>query len=240
MAKVLVADDVKAMRDLLRQILESDGHEVKETATGSGVVNILTKEHQFDLVLLDIGMPDLNGIETMKKISQIEENLPKVCFVTGEKDQKTVVQALQAGGSDFIVKPIDIIVFKEKMNQLIGGSVESIIKIKTNLAAEVPQFPVPVNLTIVEMSELGLVIQSSIKFNENSNINIVSNTLSDLLAEDFEFPCLIKSVVEREKEGIFELKCDFVGLHDSNRQKIRCLTMKGVEIHDPISENKIV
>jgi len=238
MAKVLVADDVKTMRDLIKQILESDGHEVEEVSTGKGVIQLLSEENHYDLVLLDIGMPDLNGIETMKKIAEIGGEAPKVCFVTGEKDQKTVLQALKAGGSDFIVKPIDIVVFKDKMSKLIGGSQDPIVKVKTNLKAEIPEFPVPVDLTITELSELGFTLVSSITFKEKSNINVTSETITSLMGEEFKFPCLVQSVFERKKTGNFELQCNFVGLHDNHRQKIRQLTMRGGEINDPTPDEE--
>jgi DNA-binding response OmpR family regulator len=232
MAKILVVDDAKSIRNLLKSILENDGHEVEKVATGIRTLEVLLEKNEFDLVLLDIGLPDINGLEVMKKLNEIGCEKPAICFVTGQQDQKIVGLALALGGVDFIVKPIDILVFREKMRKLLGGDVDTIAKIKTNLKAEILESPDQVYLTIIELSELGLLMTSSRDVKENSFINVLSKTLERLTGEDFTLPCLVQSVTKRERENVFEIECDFVGFHESKRQKIRQLTIRGKQIRD--------
>jgi DNA-binding response OmpR family regulator len=232
MAKILVVDDAKSIRNLLKSILENDGHEVEKVATGIRTLEVLLEKNEFDLVLLDIGLPDINGLEVMKKLNEIGCEKPAICFVTGQQDQKIVGLALALGGVDFIVKPIDILVFREKMRKLLGGDVDTIAKIKTNLKAEILESPDQVYLTIIELSELGLLMTSSRDVKENSFINVLSKTLERLTGEDFTLPCLVQSVTKRERRNVFEIQCDFVGFHESKRQKIRQLTIRGKQIRD--------
>jgi CheY-like chemotaxis protein len=235
MAKILVVDDAKSIRNLLKSILEKDGHEVEEVATGTRALEVLSEKNEFDLVLLDIGMPDINGLEVVTKLNEIECEKPAICFVTGQQDQKIVRLALALGGVDFIVKPIDILVFREKMRRLLGGDVDTIATIKTNLKAEtleIPETPVPIRLTIIGLSEFGLLMTSSSDVKENSFVNVLSKTLDSLTEEDFTLPCLVQSVTKRERENVFEIQCDFVGFHESKRQKIRQLTIRGKQIRD--------
>jgi hypothetical protein len=73
---------------------------------------------------------------------------------------------------------------------------------------------------------------SSRDVKENSFINVLSKTLERLTGEDFTLPCLVQSVTKRERENVFEIECDFVGFHESKRQKIRRLTIRGKQIRD--------
>jgi hypothetical protein len=73
---------------------------------------------------------------------------------------------------------------------------------------------------------------SSRDVKENSFINVLSKTLERLTGEDFTLPCLVQSVTKRERRNVFEIQCDFVGFHESKRQKIRQLTIRGKQIRD--------
>jgi two-component system chemotaxis response regulator CheY len=104
MARVLVADDASFMRQMIREIVEAEGHEVVgEASDGDEVVEEFKRLHP-DVVTMDIVMPRRSGIDAVKGIMQID---PGACVVMcSALGQETLVQeAMEAGARDFIVKP---------------------------------------------------------------------------------------------------------------------------------------
>jgi CheY-like chemotaxis protein len=85
MAKILVADDVKSVRDLIKQILKQDGHQVIEAETGKRTLETLNTQKDIEIVFLDIGFPDMSGTTVMEAIAKDDDIKAKVCFVSGEK-----------------------------------------------------------------------------------------------------------------------------------------------------------
>ena len=104
MARILVADDASFMRQIIRDILESDGHEiVAEASDGIQAVEEWKKHHP-DLVTMDIVMPRRSGIDAVRAIVAADATARVVmCSALGQ--ETLVTEALQAGASDFIVKP---------------------------------------------------------------------------------------------------------------------------------------
>jgi two-component system chemotaxis response regulator CheY len=104
MARVLVADDASFMRQMIREIVEAEGHEVVgEASDGDEAVEEFKRLHP-DVVTMDIVMPRRSGIDAVKGIVALD---PSACIVMcSALGQETLVQeALQAGAKDFIVKP---------------------------------------------------------------------------------------------------------------------------------------
>ncbi|HOV53325.1 MAG TPA: chemotaxis protein CheY [Fervidobacterium sp.] len=104
MARVLVVDDAAFMRMMLKDILTKGGHEVVgEAANGLEAIERY-KELKPEVVTMDITMPEMNGIDAIKEIRKIDPNATIiVCSAMGQ--QAMVIEAIQAGAKDFIVKP---------------------------------------------------------------------------------------------------------------------------------------
>lgn len=102
--RVLVVDDASFMRMMLRNILTSHGYEiVGEADNGVRAVEAYQRLRP-DVVLLDLIMPDMGGIETVKKLIEFDSKARIViCSAMGQ--QALVVEAMQAGAKDFIIKP---------------------------------------------------------------------------------------------------------------------------------------
>lgn len=108
MAKILIIEDEKAIRNVLRNILsdEDKSFEVSEAEHGKAGLDLLQKE-DFDLVLCDIKMPGMDGMEVL---SQIVENHPEtaVVMISGHGDIDTAVDSMKRGAYDYIAKPPDL------------------------------------------------------------------------------------------------------------------------------------
>jgi len=105
MSKILVVDDAAFMRMRCSKLLQDNGHQVTEAANG---IEALQKFRDFhpDAVLLDITMPEMDGIATLKKLIEIEPSV-KVSMVTAMGQQSMVIEALKSGAKDFVVKPFN-------------------------------------------------------------------------------------------------------------------------------------
>lgn len=105
-AKILIVDDAKFMRVTLSNIITKANHEVVgEGENGKDAVRMY-KELNPDLVTMDITMPEMSGIEAVKEIKKQYPNA-KVIMCSAMGQQKMVVEAIEAGAKDFIVKPFD-------------------------------------------------------------------------------------------------------------------------------------
>jgi len=105
--RILVVDDVPDNLDILQMRLENQGYEV--VTAGDGVEALeKVRELQPDLVLLDIMMPRMDGIEAVKRL-KADTALPfiPVILVTARADAKDVVAGLASGGDDYMTKPVD-------------------------------------------------------------------------------------------------------------------------------------
>jgi two-component system chemotaxis response regulator CheY len=104
MARILVADDASFMRQMIREIVEAEGHEVvAEASDGIEAVDRF-KEHHPDLVTMDIVMPRRSGIDAVKVIRELDGSANIVmCSALGQ--ESLVSEAMEAGAIDFIVKP---------------------------------------------------------------------------------------------------------------------------------------
>ena len=100
--RILICDDAEGLRESLRLILE-DEYELFFACDGYEAIE-LVKNEPIDLVLLDIKMPRLNGIETLKAIQGIKQEI-KVLFVTGYQYTEIAKDAIQLGAQDYIIKP---------------------------------------------------------------------------------------------------------------------------------------
>ena len=103
---ILVIDDEKNIRLTLRDILEDDGHTVREAGSGEDGLEEL-KKRSMDLVLLDVQLPGINGIETLKKIREMDAELD-VIMISGHATVGTAVDALRIGAYDFLEKPLSL------------------------------------------------------------------------------------------------------------------------------------
>jgi two-component system chemotaxis response regulator CheY len=105
MAKILVVDDAAFMRMRCTKLLQDNGYETIEAANGIEAVKRYM-EHRPDAVLMDITMPDMDGIETLKKLVEMDSSV-KVAMVTAMGQQSLVIEALKSGAKDFVVKPFN-------------------------------------------------------------------------------------------------------------------------------------
>ena len=108
MSKILIIEDEAAIRRVLKKIIseENESYKVEEAEDGLGGIEMMTKS-DFDLVLCDIKMPKMDGVEVLEKLKKIKPEIP-VVMISGHGDLDTAVNTMRLGAFDYISKPPDL------------------------------------------------------------------------------------------------------------------------------------
>ncbi len=108
--RILIVDDVADNRMILSRRFQRQGFECEEAASGLGALEAIERQ-SFDVVLLDVRMPDLNGLEVLERIrAKYSQEMLAVIMVTGNTRSEDIVEALNRGANDYITKPVDFAV----------------------------------------------------------------------------------------------------------------------------------
>src|SRR4029077_15620845 len=106
MHKLLIVDDEPGIRESLTGILEDEGYQVESAASGEAGLELIRKT-AFDVILLDVWLPGMDGLETLERVRELE-NAPEVLMISGHGTIETAVRATKLGAYDFLEKPLSI------------------------------------------------------------------------------------------------------------------------------------
>ena len=114
--KILIVDDNQFNRQLLAMIVEDCNHDYCMAENGQLAVDAIVNDSEIDLVLMDVNMPVMDGLEATKQIkSQFKDRLIPVVFVTALDNEETLANCLAIGGDDFVPKPINEVILTAKL-----------------------------------------------------------------------------------------------------------------------------
>ena len=203
MAKILLIEDDQRIRELVCDHLASEGHSVLSQATGMDGLQKATSENP-DLIVLDLGLPDLGGIDLLKMLRSIT-SIP-VLVLTAREEEDVVLAAFEGGADDYVVKPVSGPQLSARIGALLrrseSGKTEQIIVgdlkidpgprlatingIAMNLTAK--EFDVLVYLasrpgTVVSKEELHAAVWKTPGGNEGRTIDVHISTLRKKLGE---------------------------------------------------------
>lgn len=105
MAKVLIVDDAEFLRVRLTKILNAEGYEVFQAENGVKAVALYQESHP-DVVLMDVTMPEMDGLTALKEIVHLDPKA-KVVMLTALGQESVVLEAVKSGAKDFVVKPFE-------------------------------------------------------------------------------------------------------------------------------------
>jgi two-component system chemotaxis response regulator CheY len=119
----MIVDDSRAMRHILRKILEPLGFQIAEAGHGIAGLQYLSAHPEIELVLVDWNMPQMNGIDFIRAVraNEVNERM-KLVMVTTEMEPAKMARALMAGADEFLMKPFTPEMLLDKL-QLIGVSI---------------------------------------------------------------------------------------------------------------------
>lgn len=115
---ILIVDDEKDIRAILKKVLVEAGYAVQEAENGEAAIALLASA-KFDLILLDLKMPGMDGLETLAEIRRRDKNIP-VIIVSGYISFNTLLRSTELGISDYIAKPFEINDLRAKLQKVLG------------------------------------------------------------------------------------------------------------------------
>jgi DNA-binding NtrC family response regulator len=137
----LIVDDELVVRDSLEKWFQSEGYEVRTASSGPEALTVLAESRkEFDVALLDIKMPGMDGMELQNRLVAADPEL-LIVFMTGYASVETAIQALKHGAYDYITKPVD----PDELSHLVGKALEhrrtkrEVVKLRDNLKEIFPQ-----------------------------------------------------------------------------------------------------
>lgn len=120
MAKILIVDDSAAEAHVLEEILKLDGHEAIKASNGEDGLAMAIEELP-NLIVMDVVMPGMNGFKATRKIHRNSSTKEIPIIIVTTKDQDTDIEwGLSQGAADYMAKPVDATLFREKVNTLLG------------------------------------------------------------------------------------------------------------------------
>ena len=199
MAHILVVDDEAIIRDNLERILTEEKYQVTSTGTGSEALALLGRA-DVDVVLLDISLPDINGIDVLKKAKEIDPEL-LVIIVTGYASVESAVRALKLGAYDYIKKP-----FKADVIKLIIRLALEAQHLKSEVRVLKRRLKVPAQLEMVAESPTMRQVLAQVKEvaqHEGATVLITgeSGTGKELVAQSVHY------LSPRKENPFLEINC---------------------------------
>jgi class 3 adenylate cyclase len=201
--RILIADDSATNRDILQTRLAALGYEILTAADGEEALGI-ARESQPDLILLDVMMPKLDGLEVCRRL-KADGSLPliPVIMVTAKTDSKDIIAGLEAGGDEYLTKPVD--------QAALAARIKSMLRVKT-LHDTVREQAAQVQAQADQLSEWNRVLEQRVseQVHELERVSRLRRFLSPQLAE-----AIISSGAEKTLEShrreITVVFCDLRG-----------------------------
>lgn len=144
MQRILIVDDEPALGEMLRERLERDGFGVRVVLTGEAALSELDQS-AYDLLLLDIGLPGIDGLETLRQLRAHQHDLP-VIILTARGDEIDRVVGLELGADDYVVKPFSVRELAARVRALLRRTAE-VTRLRAQLG-ETPAGPAGLELDL--------------------------------------------------------------------------------------------
>ena len=120
MNRILIVDDEAEIRELLKEILREEGYAVSSTASGAEAV-VLLRDTPYDVLLLDIWLPDRDGLDVLNDLRSLEtEDKPEVIVISGHDKDEQVARCIELGAEDYLSKPIDQFLLHARVNSCLA------------------------------------------------------------------------------------------------------------------------
>lgn len=223
MGHILVVDDDIDSLALCRTVLKPLQHEISITSSPKNALEMIKKQ-DFDLLIVDVVMPHLNGFEFLRELRKQGGFRGSVLMLTGRRTAQDVLTALELGAIEYVCKPIDKEIFLAKVQSALGPIGQN--QPKVDFAGETVSVKADIVLSAVvtSVTELGMTFLTDTPLLEKNHFKLQSELFKKM---DVPAPPIrVLSCEEKEAESLgvryrFEIKGGFVGLDDYALKKIR-------------------
>lgn len=219
MARILIVDDQKSVLLTLEALLTNDGHSVVACTNALDALKVLTSE-PMDLVITDAIMPGGADGYALTRTIRKEPSLTKlpVVLLTGKREKQDVEKGIDAGVSDYVVKPLDPELLLAKIQNLLKTKPEEAVQFADAKVHYKAEWDTKTEITSV--SELGMIFKSTVPMPQGKILQIQSNIFSDIGMR----PVAVRIDQCEEilgSEGFFRIQAHFVGITEKELSPLR-------------------
>lgn len=218
MARILLVDDDQDIRNLGNALLNEAGHEAFAVAGVVAAIEFL-QLHSVDAVITDANMPQHTGFDLVRTLKKD----PRWCdltiaMLTGRREKKDIQRAMDLGVHDYIIKPIDPMLFIQKVADLLSRrALKDFPQVRFAALKIAAQAKALCEIELISVSEVGIFFRSQNYFNEGSRIEL--NT--ELFEKIGIAPPFLRVQSSVQKAGHWETRVIFIGADDNVLSKIR-------------------
>ena len=119
MANILVVDNEERMCKIIKAALEMEDHTIDMAFSGSAAVELLESDKSYDIIITDLKMQGVDGIQVLKKAKDLP-SAPEVILITAFASQQTAVEAMRSGAFDYLIKPFEMEELSLRINRIIA------------------------------------------------------------------------------------------------------------------------
>ena len=146
---ILLVDDNEKLNKTIKTFLELKNHNVISAITGQDAIDLINNNH-FDLYIIDIHLPNINGIDIVKHIRSKDLNIP-IIMVTASREIENLVKAFKTGCNEYIKKPFHLEELEIRINNLLNRQITDIIKINNEVSFDILNQELFINNDIVKL-----------------------------------------------------------------------------------------
>jgi len=218
MARILLVDDDKDIRTLGTSLLNQAGHE-SFSADGAVAALEFLQTHSIDLLITDANMPQHSGFDLIRTVKKEPRfNHMTLVMLTGRRERKDIERAVALGAHDYIVKPLDPMLFLQKLQTLLDRRPPSerpqvdFAAIKLENRARVAS-----EIELVSISELGLAFRSPHQYRDGARLEIAGEIFEQI---GVEMP-ILRVQASIRKDEVWETRVIYIGADEKVLTKIR-------------------
>ena len=201
--KVLLIDDNEKLNNIIKQFLELKGYNVISTTDGENALKYINNE-KFNLYIIDIHLPNTNGLDIVKHIRSKDLNIP-IIMITSSLEVENFINAFKNGANEFIKKPFHLEELEIRINNLFDKEITNIIKINEKLSFDILNQELYLNNNLVKLRKKELRLLAILLKHKNKIVSkeeIISFVWEN--TERDEYP--LRQLVSSLKHKVPELK----------------------------------
>ena len=199
---ILLVDDNEKLNNTIKIFLELKNHTVTSAITGKDAIQLINN-NRFDLYIIDIHLPNINGIDIVKHIRNKDLNIP-IIMVTASREIENLVKAFKTGCNEYIKKPFHLEELEIRINNLLNKQITNIIKIDDKMSFDILNQELLINDEIIKLRKkekrlLTILIK-------NAPTATLSKDLINYIWQDYKENYPLRQLVSGLKNRVPELK----------------------------------
>ncbi len=199
---ILLVDDNEKLNNTIKIFLELKNHNVTSAITGKDAIQLINN-NRFDLYIIDIHLPNINGIDIVKHIRNKDLNIP-IIMVTASREIENLVKAFKTGCNEYIKKPFHLEELEIRINNLLNKQITNIIKIDDKMSFDILNQELLINDEIIKLRKkekrlLTILIK-------NAPTATLSKDLINYIWQDYKENYPLRQLVSGLKNRVPELK----------------------------------